>query len=186
MSQLNTITFREIERLDQSQLTELLLRLLRLEASRHNLFQGGIAVSLKLSVSDGGEDGRIKWDCGPERTEYIPNRFTIFQSKATEMSPTKCKAEVCKKKSKELKHQVKEVLDADGTYVLFYGRECNPKHCQPRINEIFAAIRESGANCAAAAKIEITTVSELQTGAINTRLLGPMSVNEPDFNCPLG
>jgi hypothetical protein len=155
MSQLNTITFREIERLDQSQLTELLLRLLRLEASRHNLFQGGIAVSLKLSVSDGGEDGRIKWDCGPERTEYIPNRFTIFQSKATEMSPTKCKAEVCKKKSKELKHQVKEVLDADGTYVLFYGRECNPKHCQPRINEIFAAIRESGANCAAAAKIEI-------------------------------
>jgi hypothetical protein len=155
MSQLNTITFREVERLDQSQLTELLLMLLRLEASRHDLFQGEIAVSLEISVSDGGEDGRIKWDGGPQRTDWIPNRFTVFQSKATKMSPSKCKAEVRKKDSKELKNRVKEVLDAGGTYVLFYGRECNPEHCQLRITEIRAAIRESGANYANAAKIKI-------------------------------
>ena len=155
MNHLNQITFEEIQRLDQFQLTELLLMLLGLEAGKHNLFQAGIAVSLKIEVSDGGEDGRIKWDGGPQRTDWIPDRFTIFQSKATDMPEAKCKSEMCKKDSKELKDRVKEVLDADGTYVLFYGRECNHQHCQPRIDKIREAIHESGANCATVAKIKI-------------------------------
>src|SRR6266850_5942728 len=145
MNQLNQITFREIERLDQFQLTELLLMLLGMEAGKHGLFQAGIAVSLKIDVSDGGEDGRIKWDGGPLRTDFIPDRFTIFQCKATDMSAAKCKSEVCKKDSKELKDRVKEVLDAGGTYVLFYGRGCNPQHCLQRIDGIREAIRESEA-----------------------------------------
>src|SRR4051812_34482197 len=155
MNQLNQITFREIERLDQFQLTELLLMLLRAEAEQNSLVRSAVAVSLKIEVSDGGEDGRIKWTGGLERTKSIPDRFTLFQCKATDMSAAKCKSEMCKKESTHLKDRLKEVFDADGTYVLFYGRECNTQHCQPRIEEIRAAIRESGAKYAETAKIEI-------------------------------
>ena len=155
MNQLNKITYEEIEMLNQLQLTELLLMLLRLEANRNSLFQSGIDVPLKIDVSDGGEDGRIKWHGGSQRTDWIPDRFTIFQCKATKMPAAKCKAEVCKEKSKELKDRVKEVLDAGGTYVLFYGRQCNTHHCHPRIKAIRTAIGKSGANYAKTAKIEI-------------------------------
>ena len=110
---------------------------------------------LKIEVSDGGEDGRIKWLDGPQRTDWIPDRFTIFQIKATDMPASKAKSEVCKKDSTELKDRVKEVLDAGGTYVLFYGRDCNQQRSLPRINEIREAIRESGASYATTAKIEI-------------------------------
>lgn len=99
--------------------------LLGLEAGKYNLFQADIAVPLKIEVSDGGEDGRIKWNNGPQRTDWIPDRFTVFQCKATDMPPAKCKSEVCKKDSTALKERVKEVLDAGGAYILFYGRECN-------------------------------------------------------------
>jgi hypothetical protein len=153
MNRLNQILFSDVQRLDDSSLTELLLLLLRLESERHGLNRSSIAVSLNITSSDDGEDGRVKWDGGPANTEWIPDRFTIFQCKATYMSPAKCGTEVCKKDSTDLKPSVKEVLDANGSYVLFYGHECNEKHSKPRIKEIRDAIRKAGETYADSAKI---------------------------------
>lgn len=155
MATLNRIGKQHISALTDVQLTELLLHLLRLEAERHGLPRSGIDVPLTIDVSDGGEDGRIRWSDGVARTEWIPNRFTIFQCKATNMPKAKCKLEVCKSGSKELADRVKEVWDAGGAYVLFYGRSCNPTHCAPRISAIREAIKESGANYSKTASIEI-------------------------------
>ena len=118
MNRLNQVLFSDIQRLDAITLTELLLLLLKLEAERYGLRRSTVAVSLNIESSDGGEDGRVKWEGGPERTAWIPNRFTVFQCKATDMPPAKCGSEVCKKDSKELKPRVKEVWDAKGSYVL--------------------------------------------------------------------
>lgn len=54
------ITFQDIERLNDIQLTELLLCLLHLESASSKIPLSCVGVSLKIDVPDGGEDGRIK------------------------------------------------------------------------------------------------------------------------------
>lgn len=76
-----------INMLDQFQLTRLLKRLLFLEADAFDIPRSAIRVPLEINVPDGGEDGRIKWEGGKEKTDYVPKRFTVFQCKATDMGP---------------------------------------------------------------------------------------------------
>jgi hypothetical protein len=124
------IGFKHIENLNPEQLTLLLKKLLHLEADANNISKSAVDVSLKINVPDGGEDGRIQWEGGLEKTEYIPNRFTLFQCKSQPMSKAKCKSEILIQRKKELKAKVKEVFDAKGTYVLFCHRPIKDKKSQ--------------------------------------------------------
>ena len=47
----------------------------------------GIHVSSIITAADGGEDARIEWEGGPERTPFLPARLTQFQLKATGIGP---------------------------------------------------------------------------------------------------
>lgn len=149
------ITHEEIRRLNDLQLTDLLRRLLHLETARANIPSSSVGVPMRIYVSDDGEDGRVQWHDGPERTDWLPARFTLFQCKASDMPPEKCKSEVRVRESFQLKPQVEEVLDADGVYVLFYGRSCNAKQVGARIAKIREAIAEAGKPYADTARIEI-------------------------------
>ncbi len=132
-----------IGRLGQYQLTRLLRMLLWVEADKHGLCKSGIHVPLEINVSDGGEDGRIEWSDGPDKTEFIPNRLTIFQCKAQEMEPKECYKELLveKSKPKNLKPQVKDVLEQGGAYVVFCTKAANPKMYKRRIKKMRTALK---------------------------------------------
>ncbi|MBL7154688.1 MAG: hypothetical protein ISS79_13320 [Phycisphaerae bacterium] len=123
------IKVRDIKNLRAEELTMLLKRLLLLEAECHGIARSAVNVALEINVPDGGRDGFIKWDDGPEPEDFVPSRFTLFQCKATPMGFVKCKGEVLTK-SGEVKPKVKDVLDAKGAYVLFVGEKS--KNCKGR------------------------------------------------------
>lgn len=165
MDRINEITYKEIERLTDIQLTKLLLKLLHLEAHVHNISASSVSVPLKITVSDGGEDARIQWDSNMEKTDWIPSKFTIFQCKATYMGVEDCKREILKGSSNTLKSRVEEVLDSGGSYVLFCGKSCKNEHKKPRIEKIREAIRESGKEYADTCDIEIYAADDIANWA---------------------
>src|SRR5258708_4260160 len=144
MRKLNEVTPADIERLNAADLTILLRKLLVSEANANNFPPSGIHVAFKVTVPDGGEDGRVQWEDGPERTDWLPNRFTMFQCKATEMSPSACKSEVLNEARTDLMPKVGAVFEAGGTYVLFYGRSCEQAGCDARTDKIREALRDLG------------------------------------------
>ncbi|CAM4342161.1 hypothetical protein L1N85_21840 [Paenibacillus alkaliterrae] len=153
-SQFIRVTYQDIEQLSDVNLTNLLQILLSLEANATGIPLAAINVSLKITVSDEGEDGRIEWQEGLERTNWIPNRFTLFQCKATNMSPADCKSEISQN-TNALKPKVKEVFDANGTYVLFYGKNCGPSMKSRRIEAFREGIKSTGEGYADTASIEL-------------------------------
>lgn len=154
-AQFFKITYQDIEQLSDLQLTNLLQVLLTLEANSTGIPLSAINVSLKITVSDEGEDGRVEWKEGVESTDWIPNRFTLFQCKATDMTPSNCKNEILQNSTNTLKPKVKEAFDASGTYVLFYGRNCGPAMKSRRIDAFREAIRSTGETYADSASIEV-------------------------------
>jgi hypothetical protein len=162
MTQLFEITHEDIELLNDSQLTDLLRRLLHLEAARFNIAPRGINVALNIDVPDGGEDGRIQWKRGPKSTDYIPNRLTMFQCKATDMGPTDCAKELCRKRSVELKPQVEKAPDAGGSYVLFASQALTDSLITARIKKMREAIRRAGKPYADSADLHIYDANQIR------------------------
>ena len=101
MSKVFEVKAEDIGRLNEHQLTDLLRRLLLLEARSHGIPSSSVTVSMNISAPDGGRDGQIAWTGGPDKTDWIPSRLSLFQVKATKMLQAKCKNEVlCKKHNK--------------------------------------------------------------------------------------
>lgn len=149
------ITYQDVGRLNDYQLTDVLDRLLRLEAESHGIASSAVQVSLKIDVPDGGEDGLIEWEDGPGRTHWLPQRLVLFQCKATPMTPQECGKEILKPRSNDLKPRVEEVLDRGGSYVLFYGRSCSNVGQNNRIKKIRLALGQAGKSYANIADIHI-------------------------------
>lgn len=132
----------DIQRLTDRQITELLSMLLYFEAEKFGIPTRSVEVALNITVPDGGEDARIQWKGGRDKTNWLPNRFTLFQCKATDMPPSKCRDELLTKNGC-LKPRVKEVFDNGGSYILFHNRTVNKGHQIERITAFKKAIDES-------------------------------------------
>ncbi|MBT2663082.1 hypothetical protein [Bacillus sp. ISL-45] len=132
----------DIEKLSDRQLTELLSMLLYFEAEKWGISANSVGVALNITVPDGGEDGRIKWAGEIDKTNWLPKRFTLFQCKATDMPPSKCKDEILTS-TRELKPMVKEVIEEEGAYILFHNQTLNEQQQQMRIDQFRKAIDES-------------------------------------------
>lgn len=63
-------------------LRALLGRLLEAEAGAYGLPLSGIDLGGSQTAPDGGVDGAIRWSGGPAETDWLPRRWTVFQSKA--------------------------------------------------------------------------------------------------------
>jgi len=143
MNRINQITYVEIERLDPLQLVKLLHILLHAEARKRGILKTGIHVPLNIVVADGGEDGR--WDAPLEPSDYIPNKFTVYQSKAEGIGIAQCGKEILKKRKDptkdpiELKPKVREALEKGGCYCFF----CKTNYVQDGIDKRVATVRES-------------------------------------------
>jgi hypothetical protein len=161
MSPLFETTPKDIESLSDVQLTQLLHKLLLLEANKIDLPKHHVSVSLSITISDGGEDGRIEWEEGPDPAEsgWLQDRLTLYQVKATDMTPGKCETEVQYKNKKTgkllLKPRVEDVVKKNGAYVLFYGRSCEHTMNARRVNSIRKGIATVSGFKRKAAKLNI-------------------------------
>jgi hypothetical protein len=162
MTRLFEITHQDINQLTDSQLTDLLRRLLHLEAARFGIAASGVRVTLNIDVADGGEDGRIQWSEGPARTDYIPNRLTMFQCKAQAMRPADYAKELRRKRSKQLKPQIEEVFETDGSYVLLTTQALNEQQIQLRKEKMRQVLRAAGKSYADTADINIYDANQLR------------------------
>ena len=107
---------KDLEGLRPEQLHELLRRLLSVEAQANGIPSDGIHVSSNTAAPDGGEDGRISWQGGPESTGFLPSRLCQFQLKAGRIGPAQAGREVLARG--EVKPMVRSVLEQDGHYIL--------------------------------------------------------------------
>lgn len=131
----------DIERLNDIQLTQLLKYLLNLEAHSSGIMQSSISVALNINTGDGGEDGRIKWEEGPEYTDFLPSRFIQFQCKATDMGPSSCANEVVGSDG-HIKPMVHSALEDGATYVLFVNKTLNQQQIEKRVDAIRKKFKE--------------------------------------------
>ncbi|MFA6245308.1 MAG: hypothetical protein WC615_00115 [Mucilaginibacter sp.] len=145
---INSIQSREIEELSAEQLTRLLQMLLCLEVEKKDL-QGFYYVSRKITTADGGEDGRITVD-DIKGSNWLGNKLTLFQCKATNLIPSKIEAEFIEvdelSKAKRLKPILKEVLDNGGDYNLFMSVDASTRRgIEHRIDKMIEVCENTGA-----------------------------------------
>lgn len=161
---MNSISLENIISLKADQLTNLLLILLHLEHKKYNFPNCYINVPQNITTADGGEDGRISTDDNKE-SRWVVDKYCLFQSKASDMGISDCSKEILEKKKKatdkdSLKIQVKEVLDKEGTYILFvrqaYVESVRNENIEQRVKSFRNSIEKAeGKEYAAKAKIKI-------------------------------
>ena len=129
----------DIERLNAGQLQTLLNKLVHLEARRHGIARCGISVpdAIQITVPDGGVDGFVRWEGGPDATPWLLNRTTGFQCKATEMGVADCRHELLNPNRDAVAAMVDRTLDHDGHYVMF----CRKGYTEPQIIERIEGMR---------------------------------------------
>ncbi len=121
----------------------LLERLLIAEAWANDLPANGIPVAGNITAPDGGEDGRITWQGGPDRTRFLPCRLTQFQLKAGKVTPARAGNEIRTKRG-EIKAMVRRALEVGGNYVLLCTHRYTQEAIEEREKRIRSALREVG------------------------------------------
>lgn len=173
-----TLPFRvessDINDLTDLQLTKLLDLLLRLEARAFGIAEKAVEVALNIRVPDGGEDGRIQWHGGPDSTDFIPQRFTQFQNKATDIGPTKCANELVTSGG-EVKPMVEEALTNGAAYVLFTTQEQNQDQKTANVAAMRKRLEDLGKAYAQTANIQVYDASKI-AGWVNRYLSAIVAV----------
>ena len=141
------VTGQHIEALSEHQLPDLLRRMLLAEAQTHDLPTDGIHVASNIYTGDGGEDGRIEWTGGPERTPNLPSRLCQFQSKAGAIGSAQAGKEMVTKGGK-VKPMVCQVLSSGGNYILLCAKPYPKQEILKREDAIRQALRDAGINIA--------------------------------------
>ena len=142
------------------QLPRLLEQLLCAEATHSHIPQGSVDVASNINAGDGGEDGRIFWNNGPGFTDYIPNRLTSFQCKATKMSPSDYKKELLTKNNL-VKSIVDRVLNEGGSYIIFTTQALNTQQKHARIGKMRQAFTDAAKDYANTCDLHIYDASHI-------------------------
>lgn len=133
------VTGEHIEALTDRSFAVLLRKLLNAEAQANDLPADKIHIAGSITTPDGGEDGRISWEGGPECTAYLPARLSMFQLKAGQIGPTKAADDVLIKKGGTVKGMVLEVLKHGGVYTML----CAHRYVYAAVTEREKKIREA-------------------------------------------
>ena len=161
MTRIFEVQTKDIEILSAVRLPCLLEKLLHAEARTYGIPKGDVEVGVNIHSSDGGEDGRIQWQGGPNRTDYLPSRFVQFQCKATKMGPKKCAKELVGKSGK-IKPMVDQALSSGSTYILFTNQTLNRRLKDRRVDAMREQLIELDRPYAETARIEIYDASSIQ------------------------
>lgn len=136
---------KHIEDLDAKQLVALATRLLCAEAISNGIYADGLHVAENINTSDGGEDARLEWQDGPDRTRFLRGRLNQLQLKSGPLTSQRAADELFEK-SGEVKHMVKQVLESGGFYYLLCGKTYNQEQINERRDRINQALAASGIN----------------------------------------
>lgn len=162
---INQIEIEHIERLNDVQLTKLLHNLLQIELETNGL-DGKAFVPFNITTGDGGDDGRVKWTGVKQNTNWLKSQFCLFQNKATKLDPAQCYEEmlVSKKEGEDrkLKPMIQELVQNDGSYVLFINKSFNTKLKNDRVVEFRRAIKDAGFQNHDTLKIEIYDTNSIK------------------------
>ena len=134
---------QHISVLTAQELVELLRRLLLAEARTHDVPVDGIHVASNIYTSDGGEDGRIEWAGGPDRTQVLPSRLCQFQLKSGSVSPAMAARDVLTSE-REVKDMVRSVLLASGHYIMICAAQLTQREVRGRKVAILDTLRGAG------------------------------------------
>jgi len=107
----------DIKTLDDKQLRELVVRLCRAEAISKGLPVSAVKWGGHQNASDGGADIEVDfYNFSTIKGDYIPELYTIFQCKATDMSPNK----ITKEMQPQGKHKklFEEIDSKAGAYII--------------------------------------------------------------------
>ena len=137
------VTAEHVAALTERTLPSLLQRLLGAEADAECLPDVRIHVATRIHTPDGGEDGRITWSGGPERTRFLPSRFCSFELKSGEILPSQAKR-MALTKSGAVKDMVRKVVEADGVYVVVCAHPYVQREVDDRAEAIRKALRDAG------------------------------------------
>lgn len=137
------VTGKHIAALSPRKFMLLMRRLLDGEALSGNLPMDGIHVAANITAADGGEDARIEWQDGPERTTFLPSRISQFQLKAGPISPAEAGADVVTPGG-EVKSMVRDALEKGGTYIMACGHSYENKLVKARAESIRKALAKAG------------------------------------------
>lgn len=161
MATLFKVESKDIKDINDLQLTKLLKLLLHLEARSSGIAERAVDVALNITVPDGGEDGRIQWNDGPQNTDYLLCRLVQFQNKATKMGTADCAKEIVNRDG-SMKRMVEDVLDNGGAYILFTNQELNVEQKLERIQKIREKLTKLGKPYAETATIDIYDAAKIE------------------------
>jgi hypothetical protein len=103
----------------------------------------GIHVAAVITTPDAGEDARIEWSGGPERTPYLPSRLSQFQLKAAAVTPAAAATDVLTSVGK-VQPMVRSALEAGGTYVMLCARPYTERDISNREERIRETLAKAG------------------------------------------
>lgn len=132
------VTSEHIASITEEAFPEFLRLLLCAEALAHRIPADRIHVADNVRAPDGGEDGRIEWEEGPDRTPYLPGRLNQFQLKTGNIYPAAAGREVLTNTG-EAKAMVSAVLESGGHYIVL----CTHRYTQQQIEARETSIRDA-------------------------------------------
>jgi len=156
----------QIERLDQSQLVDLLRRLIQAELNKNSIPLRSGTAPAQITIADGGDDARVSWLGGPNETDWLPSRFTIFQSKKGTTSPVGLKAETQTKSSQGtdapiLSEALEEAISQSGAYVIVTSTPVVGTKLDRRIKAIREGVSDTGNDPSLLSSIQIYDCNKL-------------------------
>ena len=137
------VTSQRVGRVGKQMFPQFLRLLLQAEALSHGIPSHDIHVADNVDAPDGGEDGRIQWQGGPEQTRFLPSRFTQFQLKTGDISPAAAGKEVLSKAG-EVKPMVGSAFAEGATYMVLSTRTYTREQLEKREGRIRAALKGAG------------------------------------------
>jgi len=143
------VTSDQIERLDENQVVDLLRRLISAELNKNSIPLRSGAAPAQITIPDGGDDARVSWSGGPNETDWLPSRLTVFQSKKGATSPAGLKAETQTKSTQgtnapELSEALEGAISQSGAYVIVTPTPVVGTNVDRRIKAIREGINDTG------------------------------------------
>ena len=137
------VTGQHVSALSERKLVNLTRRLLAAEAHSGGLPMDGIHVAAVITAPDGGEDAKIEWAGGPERTNWLPARYTQIQLKVGGLSPAEAASEVVTAAA-DVKPMIRTAIEAGGTYILASARSYTDSLIKARESAIRKKLADAG------------------------------------------
>lgn len=129
-----------VSALNDIELRELVRRLIEAEARERGIPSSAIDVGGAQTAPDGGIDALIDWHDGPLPNGWLPRRHTIFQCKATTMTPAAIGKEM--RLNGVLRPLFHDLICSGGAYVLATTQDIGSNSAKARLNAMRKALAE--------------------------------------------